>query len=109
MYRIIPSADLRNKYSKIADFAKQNHEPIVLTKNGEGDLIVMSIELFEEKEIELQLYKRLAENKMDIAKGHFQSGTELSKQLGRYIKNDNTILINELKETYLKKGVPTDV
>jgi len=63
----------------------------------------MSIELFEEKEMELQLYKRLAKNKMDIAKGHFQSGTDLSRQLSRYINNDNTNLINELKETYLKR------
>jgi prevent-host-death family protein len=109
MYKIIASTDLRNKYSQIADFAKQNHEPIILTKNGEGDLIVMSIELFEEKETELQLYKRLAENKMDIAKGHFQSGSELSKQLSKYIKHDNTIQINELKETYLQKGEPIDV
>lgn len=103
MYKIIPSADLRNKYSQIADFAKQNHEPVILTKNGEGDLIIMSIELFQEKETELELYKRLAENKMDIAKGHYQSGSEISKQLSRYIKHDNTNLINELKETCLKK------
>ena len=109
MYKIIPSADLRNKYSQIAQFAKKNHEPIVLTKNGEGDLIVMSIELFEEMETELLLYKRLAENKMDIEKGHFQSGSEFSKQLSRYIKQDNTSFVNELKETYLKKGKPTNV
>lgn len=109
MYKIIPSADLRNKYSQIADFAKQKHEPVIITKNGEGDLIVMSIELFEEKETELELYKRLAENKMDIDKGHYQSGLEVSKQLCRYIKHDNTNLINELKETYLKKEEPNHV
>ena len=103
MYKIIPSADLRNKYTQISEFAKQNHEPVVLTKNGEGDLIIMSLELFQEKEIELDLYKRLAENKMDIAKGHFQSGTDFSKQLHKYIKHDNTKQICELRETYLKK------
>ncbi len=102
MYKIIPSADLRNKYSQIADFAKQTHEPVILTKNGEGDLIVMSIELFEEKETELELYKRLAENKMDIAKGHFVTGSDISKQLTKYIKNDHSELIHELEETYLK-------
>lgn len=109
MYKIIPSADLRNKYTQISDFAKQNHEPVILTKNGEGDLIVMSIELYQEKEIELDLYKRLAENKMDIAKGHFQSGLDLSKQLRKYIKNDNKTQVCELKETYLKKEEPTHV
>jgi prevent-host-death family protein len=109
MYKIIPSTDLRNKYSKIAEYAKQNHKPIVLTKNGEGDLIIMSIELFEEKEIELQLYKRLAENKIDITKGHYQSGAEFSEQLRKYIKHDNTDLVNELKEIYLRKDKQNDV
>ncbi len=102
MYKIIPSADLRNKYSKIADFARQNHEPVVLTKNGEGDLIVMSIELFKEKEIELEIYKRLADNKMDIGKGHFVTGAEISKQLNNFIKKDHAELVNELEENYLK-------
>ena len=102
MYKIIPSADLRNKYSQIAEFAKQNHEPVVLTKNGEGDLIVMSIELYKEKEIELEIYKRLAEIKMDIGKGHFVTGAEISKQLNSFIKKDHSKLINELEETYLK-------
>ncbi|MCR3921479.1 MAG: type II toxin-antitoxin system Phd/YefM family antitoxin [Firmicutes bacterium] len=102
MYRIVPSADLRNKYSQIAQFVKEKHEPLVLTKNGEGDLIVMSIELFEEKNAELKLYKRLAENKIDIAKGNFLSASEVSKQLSSYIRQDNTDLINELRETYLK-------
>lgn len=102
MYKIIPSANLRNKYVQIADIAKQTHEPIVLTKNGEGDLIVMSIELFEEKETELEIYKRLAENKMDIAKGYYLTGSEVSKQLNKYIKNDHSELLHELEETYLK-------
>ena len=100
MYKIIPSADLRNKYSQIAQFVKEKHEPLVLTKNGQGDMIVMSIDLFEEKEAELKLYKRLAENKLDIARGNFRSGSEVSKQLSNYIKHDSTGLINELKETY---------
>lgn len=89
MYKIIPSADLRNKYAQIAENAKVNNEPIVVTKNGEGDLIIMSIELFEEKEIELEIYKRLAENKMDIAKGHYVTGSEMAQQLGKYIRNDS--------------------
>ncbi|MDD4047980.1 MAG: type II toxin-antitoxin system Phd/YefM family antitoxin [Clostridia bacterium] len=101
MYKIIPSAYLRNKYSQIAGFAKQNHEPVVLTKNGEGDLIIMSLELFQEKEIELEIYKRLAENKMDLSKGHFQTGEEISNTLSKYIKNDNTELIADLKKSYL--------
>lgn len=102
MYKIIPSADLRNKYSQISELVKEDHRPLVITKNGEGDLVVMSIELFEEKEMELEIYKRLAENKMDVAKGHFLTGEEASQQLKNFIKNDHQELISELKKNYIK-------
>ena len=36
------SADLRNKYGEISDFCHNNREPIFITKNGHGDLAVMS-------------------------------------------------------------------
>lgn len=42
---IKPSTALRTDYSSIADLARQ--EPVYITKNGEGDLVVMSIDLFE--------------------------------------------------------------
>lgn len=103
VYKAIPSTDLRNKYPQVADYTKQSHEPVILTKNGESDLIVMSIDLFREKEIELELYKRLAENKQDISKGHYQTGSEFSEQLRRYIKNDSTTLTNELEDSYTPK------
>lgn len=42
---IKPSTALRNDYSSISDLART--EPVYITKNGEGDLVVMSIDLFE--------------------------------------------------------------
>ena len=48
------SATLRNDYSSISNLAKETMEPIYITKNGEGDLVLMSIEAFERRE---QLYK----------------------------------------------------
>ena len=48
------SAALRNDYSSISNLAKETMEPIYITKNGEGDLVLMSIEAFERRE---QLYK----------------------------------------------------
>jgi len=47
MANIRPSSDLRNKYSEISDFCHKNNEPVYITKNGKGDLAVMSIEVFE--------------------------------------------------------------
>ena len=48
MASIRPSSDLRNKYNEISEFCHKNDEPVYITKNGKGDLAVMSIEVFEQ-------------------------------------------------------------
>ncbi|WP_249872808.1 type II toxin-antitoxin system prevent-host-death family antitoxin [Oceanobacillus saliphilus] len=52
---IKPSAVLRNDYASISNLAKETNEPIYITKNGEGDMVLMSIEAFEKREQILQL------------------------------------------------------
>ena len=49
------SATLRNDYGSISALAKETNEPIYITKNGEGDLVLMSIDAFEKREQTLQL------------------------------------------------------
>lgn len=49
------SAALRNDYTSISNMAKQTKEPIYITKNGEGDMVLMSIEAYERREQILQL------------------------------------------------------
>ena len=49
------SAALRNDYTTISDLAKKTKEPIYITKNGEGDLVLMSIDAFEKREQMLRL------------------------------------------------------
>ena len=44
------STTLRNDYPSISNLAHEKQEPIYITKNGEGDLVVMSIEAFERRE-----------------------------------------------------------
>ncbi len=44
------STTLRNDYGIISDLAHREAEPIYITKNGEGDIVVMSIEAFERRE-----------------------------------------------------------
>ena len=54
------SATLRNNYGTISSLAHKVNEPIYITKNGEGDIVVMSIDTFERREQLLMLKSRLA-------------------------------------------------
>lgn len=58
---IKPSAAIRKNYNEIADLCKTSGEPIYLTRNGEGDLVVMDIEAFARRESMLHLRERLVE------------------------------------------------
>ena len=53
------SAALRNDYASISNLAKETNEPIYITKNGEGDLVLMGIEAFERREQLLKLREKL--------------------------------------------------
>ena len=53
------STTLRNDYGAISDLAHHEAEPIYITKNGEGDLVVMSIEAFEQREETIRLRAKL--------------------------------------------------
>ena len=52
--KIKPSTALRNEYLQISDLAKDTGEPIIITNKGEADLVLMSMDAFEERE---QLYR----------------------------------------------------
>jgi PHD/YefM family antitoxin component YafN of YafNO toxin-antitoxin module len=56
---IKPSAAIRQNYNEIADMCKKTSEPVFLTKNGEGDLVVMDIETFNRREKMLHLREEL--------------------------------------------------
>lgn len=57
---IKPSTALRNDYGAISDLAHAEQSPIYITKNGEGDLVVMSIDAFERRDELLKLRAKLA-------------------------------------------------
>lgn len=56
---IRPSAAIRQNYNEIADLCRDSQEPVYLTRNGEGDLVVMDIETFIRREKMLDLREQL--------------------------------------------------
>ncbi|MCF6094363.1 type II toxin-antitoxin system Phd/YefM family antitoxin [Microaerobacter geothermalis] len=58
---IRPSSDLRNNYSEISEFCHKYKEPVYITKNGQGDLVVMSIETYEKLVGKFELHKLIDE------------------------------------------------
>ena len=56
---IRPSAAIRQNYNEIAEQCRKTAEPVFLTKNGEGDLVVMDIETYNRREKMLKLREEL--------------------------------------------------
>ena len=56
MPQIRPVSDLRNNFAEISRTVHETAEPIFLTKNGYGDMVVMSIEAYERKLFESEIY-----------------------------------------------------
>lgn len=66
---IRPSAAIRQNYNEIADLCRKTAEPVFLTKNGEGDMVVMDIETYSRREKMLKLREELLAAEEDRAAG----------------------------------------
>ncbi|MBR4173674.1 MAG: type II toxin-antitoxin system Phd/YefM family antitoxin [Clostridia bacterium] len=88
---IRPSATIRQNYNEIAELCKKSREPVYLTKNGEGDLVVMDIESFARREKMLKLREELLmveENRLSGEKDYSVSEvTELMRNAIREAQN----------------------
>ena len=69
MPAIKSSADLRNNYIEISSFCHSYPEPVFITKDGKGDLAVMSIEAYEALTSRFELYSQIKEGMDDISSG----------------------------------------
>jgi prevent-host-death family protein len=66
---IKPISSLRNKTREIASLCHEQDEPVYLTTNGEGDLVVMSIEHYEKLNARIDLFEKLAVAQSQAASG----------------------------------------
>ena len=82
---IKPSAAIRKNYNEISALCKQTKEPVYLTKNGEGDLVVMDLETFARRESMLKLREILLQSEADIQNNRVRTVAEVASDMKRVI------------------------
>ena len=87
MPKIRPITDLRNT-NEISEICHKLQEPIFITKNGYGDLVVMSVETYERQMALVEIYKKLAESEVQVVQEvPMLDGKEVFKKLrAKYAK-----------------------
>lgn len=81
MTSIRPSAELRNNYSEISDYCHSTNETVFITKNGQGDLAVMSINEYDVIKARLELYEGIARGLKDKSEGKIKDATEALSEI----------------------------
>jgi prevent-host-death family protein len=83
MPQIRPITDLRNT-NEISDICHSNNEPVFITKNGYGDLVIMSIETYEQMTEQTAIDTAIAEAEQEVAQGvELQNAKETLASLRR--------------------------
>lgn len=89
MPNIKSSTELRNNYNDISRFCHDSREPVFITKNGQGDLAVMSIETYEALNGKLELYRLLDEGRAAVKAGKKRPLCEVMKDIKQGISDDS--------------------
>jgi PHD/YefM family antitoxin component YafN of YafNO toxin-antitoxin module len=85
MPAIRKSVDLQNNFNEIREFCQNYREPIFLTNNGQGELVVMSIDVYEELVGKIELYHALQMGLDQINNGEIIEEEEMMETLNNYI------------------------
>lgn len=95
MPQIRPVSDLRNHFADISRIVHETEEPVFLTKNGHGDMVVMSFEAFDKLQFDSEIFFKLKEAEM-----------EAKQTSQRYSHKD---VFNSLRREILDKAEPKNV
>lgn len=88
MPKIRPVSDLRNNFAEISKIVHENQEPVFLTKNGYGDMVVMSIDQYEKMQLGYEIFIKLKEAKLEaLATDVKYSDSEIFDQLREQLTN----------------------
>jgi prevent-host-death family protein len=66
---IKPISDLRNNFNEISEICHKEEEPVFITKNGQGDMVVMSLAHYEKQQALIELYQKLGIAESESASG----------------------------------------
>ena len=80
MPRIIPIRDLKNT-AAISQMCNESTEPIYVTKNGYGGMVLMSMKAYEEKLMMLELYEKLTIAEEEVKNGKTKDGVAALQKL----------------------------
>lgn len=80
MPRIIPIRDLKDT-AAISQMCSESPEPIYITKNGYGDMVIMSMQAYEEKMLLLDAYEKLSAAEEEVKSGEVTDGRAALKEL----------------------------
>lgn len=69
MNKIRPVSDLRNNFAEISRTVHESNEPVFLTKNGFGDMVVLSMEAYEKLQLDSEIYFKLREAEREAERG----------------------------------------
>ena len=81
MVTIRPSSDLRNKYNEISEFCHTYNEPVFITKNGSGDLVVLSNAEYERLCGRDELHRLLDEGIADKKAGRYRPASDVFRDI----------------------------
>lgn len=87
MPNIRPSSELRNNYNEISAFCHKYGEPVYITKNGTGDLAVLSIEAYERLAGRFELYALLDKGMDDIKAGRGKPAEQVFDEIAEDLEN----------------------
>lgn len=83
MATIRPSSDLRNKYNEISEFCNRYNEPVFITKNGTGDLVVLSNAEYERLCGKAELHRLLDAGLQSVKDGEARGADEVFSDIER--------------------------
>ena len=78
--KILPISELKNT-GEISEICETENEPVYITKNGHGHLVIMTQETYERKLAKLELYEKLAEGEKAITEGRVKPAKEVFARL----------------------------